>query len=432
MVLISAVAVAGFGVPLALSVRARNYDDALLTLSGEAATAAVVVPGSFERDGDVPELPDAAANIDVSLYGRDGRRVLGEGPITADRHVEEVLRTGAARQDRTDLVVVVPISDNETVAGAIRASIDNSAVTARTLRAWAAMAGLALGVLAIAGVIASRRSRSLALPLAQLRNAADVIGGGGELPVNARSGVPEIDSVHDALAEAATRLNAAMARERELSEDLAHQIRTPLASLRIRLETEQINTTQAGGLVSDALRDVDRLERTIDDVLTLARDSERRREPHPMATLLRETASHWGPRLLAAGRALDLDVEPSLPWVRASPQAIRQILDVLMDNAVIHGAGRVGLAASRLGQGAVVAVSDQGETAVDPARIFLRRNDEARGEGIGLALARRLADAEGLRLIVADPGPGVVFHLVFGGASPMLTDSRRRPSPRAS
>lgn len=423
MLLIAVVAVTGFGLPLALSVRGRNYDDALLTLSNAATTAAAAVPGSFERDGDLPELPDPAANVNVALYGKDGRRVLGEGPKTADARVREVLRIGTAQQSRTDLVVVVPISDHEVVVGAIRTSLDSGAVTSRTLRSWVAMAALALGVLAIAGLLASRRSRSLVHPLAQLRVDADVLGAGGEVPSRDRSGIPEIDEVHDALAQAATRLNAALAREREVTADLAHQLRTPLTSLRIRLETELTSSGDDVGLIDDALRDVDRLEQTIDDVLTLARDAERSREPHPLATLLRETASHWEPRLRAAGRSFELDIEPSLPWVLASPQAIRQILDVLIDNAMIHGQGRVGLAASRLGDGAVISVSDQGRTTVEPAQMFLRRNEDARGEGIGLALARRLAEAEALRLVVADPGPGVVLHLVFGGPAHLPHDT---------
>jgi len=415
MLLVAAMAVAGFGVPLALSVRARNYDDALLTLSNEAATAAVAVPGSFQRDNDIPEIPDPSANIDVALYDTDGRRVLGEGPEIADSHVTAVLQTGTAQQSRADLVVAVPISDEEIVVGAIRTSIDDGAVTARTLRAWAAMAGLATVVLAGAGVLASRRSRSLALPLRELHQDAEVIGAGGEVPTRPSSGISEIDSVHDALAQAATRLNSAMARERELSADLAHQIRTPLASLRLRLETEQLTTSQPAELLEDALRDVDRLEQTIDDVLTLARDSQQPRAPHPLTTLLREAVTYWEPRLRASGRALDLDIEPSLPWVQASPQAIRQILDVLFDNALAHGDGAIGIAATRLGPGAVIAVSDHGTTVVDPAMIFQRRNPDAAGEGIGLALARRIAEAEDLRLVVADPGPGVVFHLAFGG-----------------
>lgn len=415
MLLAAAVAVVGFGLPLAASVRARNYNDTLLTLSAEAASAAVVIPGSFARDNDIPEIPDPESNVDVALYGTDGRKVLGEGPATADVHVQAVLRTGVAEQSRGDLVVVVPISNEEVVVGAVRTSVDEGVVVDRTRRAWAAMAALALGVLAIAGIISARRSRSLTRPLAQLRADADVIGAGGEVTRRPPTGVEEIDSVHEALADAATRLNTAMARERELSADLAHQIRTPLASLRIRLETEPTAVPADTTLVGDALRDVDRLEQTIADILALARDSVRSREPHPLATLLRDAFTFWEPRAGAAGRVLRLDSQASLPWVNASPQAIRQILDILVDNAMTHGEGDIRIAAERLGTGAVVAVSDHGHTVMDPSDIFVRRNEGAAGEGIGLALARRLAIAEDLRLVVADTGPGVAFHLVFGG-----------------
>ena len=425
MLLVAAVAVAGFGVPLALSVQARYRDEALLTLSKEAASAAVAVPGSFVRDQDTPELPDPAADVEVALYGSDGSRIQGRGPAQADATVEALLRGAEAQQPRNELVVAVPISDEEIVVGAIRASMPSSVVTERTRRTWAAMAALALGVLVAAGVVAAVRSRSLALPLAQLRIDAEVVGAGGEVAVRPDTGVVEIDAVHAALAEAATRLIAALARERSLSADLAHQLRTPLASLRIRLETEQVQEGHDAHLLGDALRDVDRLEQTIDDLLRLARDTERAREPHALTTLLCDAAARWGPRLASVGRRLDLDVEPQLSWVDASPGAIRQILDVLLDNALLHGDGVVTLSGSRVGQGTVVAVADHGHTIVDGKEIFVRRSTMAVGSGIGLALARRLAEAEEMRLVLADPGPGVIFHLVFGGRNPIRTQGDR-------
>jgi signal transduction histidine kinase len=418
MLLVAVVAVAGFGIPLAVSVRARYRDEALLTLSEEAATAAVAVPGSFLRDRDTPELPVPAGDVDVALYGTTGDKLQGEGPARADATVEAVLRGGGPQRNRDELVVAVPISHEEVVVGAIRTSMPGSVVTDHTRRTWAAMAVLALGVLAVAGILAARRSRSLALPLAGLRADADVVGAGGEVTVRPDTGLPEIDTVHRALAEAATRLNAALARERSLSADLAHQLRTPLSSLRLRLETEQVADGHGGPLIGGALRDVDRLEQTIDDLLVLARDTERVREPHALTTLLRDAVTRWQPRLAAAGRRLDVDLEPSLPWVEVSPGAVRQILDVLLDNALVHGDGDVALSGARVGQGAVVAVSDHGASTVDAQELFVRRNPAAVGSGIGLALARRLAEAEELRLVLANPGPGVTFHLVFGGRSP--------------
>jgi len=399
MLLSVAVALIGFGIPLAITVAARDRDQALLELSAEAASAAVAVPGSFARDNDLPELPDPAHEIDLALYTTDGRRVLGEGPTEADELVTQVLDTGTSGQDRGLLTVAIPVTEEEHVVGAIRASFPEATITARTRRTWAAMGGLAIGVFAFTAVLALRRSRALAAPLTRLQSDAR------------QTGIDEIDTVDRALREAGHRVNAALARERSFSADLAHQLRTPVASLRLRLENEQLETGHDSELVNDALRDVDRIETTINDIIGLARDITPTGEPHPLATLVREAGERWRPHLAASGRNLDVALEAELPWVTARPEAVRQILDVLIDNAVVHGAGTVRLDATRVGTGAVVAVTDEGSVAIDPDTAFTRRTGQ--GSGIGLALARRLAETEGLRLVLADPGPGVALHLVF-------------------
>jgi len=240
------------------------------------------------------------------------------------------------------------------------------------------------------------------------------------------TGIVEIDTVRTALAESGSRLNGALARERSFSADLAHQLRTPLASLRLRLETEQLRPHRDGGLIEDALSDVDRLQQTIDDLLLLARDSERTREPQALSSLRRDAAARWEPPLAEAGQRLEVLIEGQLPFVEASPSSVRQILDVLLDNALRHGEGAVRLSGARLGQGAVVEVADQGTTVVDQEEIFVRRSLGGAGSGIDLALARRLAEAENLRLVLAYPGPGVTFHLVFRGHRPRAAEGRRR------
>lgn len=415
MLLLAAVAIIGFGIPLALTIQGRDRDEALLELSAAAATAAVAVPGSFARENDLPELPDPAPEMEVGLYTAAGVRLLGSGPDRADRPVAAALRQGSAQQDRDRLVVAIPVSDEEIVVGVIRTSLPNRTVSARTQRSWVAMAGLAAAVFVASALFAAQRSRTLSAPLERLRLDADQVGDGGELLTRHDSGVEEIDAVHSALRDAASRLNGVLARERALSADIAHQLRTPLASLRLRLEIEQTSPGEAADLVDDALRDVDRLERTIDDLVSLARDVRSDSTPRPFATFLHEARRRWEPALAAAGRPLLLDLEPELPWVSARPEAIRQILDVLLDNALTHGDGAVVLSATRVGQGAVAAIKDHGDQVIHPEDVFRRRNHNAAGSGIGLALARRLADAEGLRLFVADAGPGVVFHLACSG-----------------
>lgn len=415
MLLTATFAVVGFGLPLALAVQTLYRDEALLVLSQRAAEAVVAVPATFAADNDPPELPDFGPDILAALYDRGGRRLQGQGPDTADEPVRQALRgAGATRAD--ELVVAVPVSDAEQVVAAVRVSTPVDAVVTRTRRTWAAMAGLAALVLAAAGMIAAVRSRSLAHPLAQLRDDAVAVGAGDQLPVRGDSRVPEIQAVRAALMIAAGQLSAALERERAFSADLAHQLRTPLTSLRLRLETEQLSPSEPALLINELLHDADRLEQTVDDLLLLARDTSGPRPMSALATPVREAGQRWTPALAAAGRTLIVELEPHLPWVAVSPAALRQVLDVLLDNALRHGQGLVTLSAARVGAGAVVSVSDQGTRRLDPDTVFVRRAGAASGSGIGLALARRLAEAEDMRLVLADPGPGPAFHLVLRSA----------------
>lgn len=414
MLLVATVAVTGFGVPLALSVRTTYRGEALLGLSEEASRAAVVISPSFARNHDIPELPPAGTDTHVALYDVNGRRLVGQGPATADASVIGALRGATGSRQGHDLVVAIPVSENETVVGAIRASQPSTVVARRTTRTWLAMGVLAAAILGATSMLAARRSRALSRPLWELRDDADVIGAGGEVPTRQPSGIDEIDTIHSAIVDAATRLNSTLARERAFSADLAHQLRTPITSLRLRLETLQLNLGPGGDQLDGSLGDLDRLEQTINDLLTLARDTEPTREPHPLGTMLRQAHEQWEPNVVAAGREFTLDLKPLLPWTDASPAAIRQIIDILIDNSLKHGRGDVLLSARRVGNGAVVAITDQGDIALDPAQIFIRRSADSTGTGIGLALAKRLAEAEDLRLVLADPGPGATFHLILG------------------
>lgn len=413
MLLTAVAALLGFGLPLALAVQTLYRDEALLLLSQRAAEAAVAVPGSFAREADAPELPDLGPDLDVALYDRKGQRLQGVGPVTADAPVQRALRGSSARQRHAALVVALPISDSERVVAAVRVSTSEDTVIGRTRRTWAAMSALAALVLAGAGLLAAERSRRLARPLGQLRDDAELLGTEGMLAARADSGMPEVDAVRAALADAALRLAAALDRERALSADLAHQLRTPLTSLRLRLENEALEAAAGQTLLDDLLLDVERLERTIDDLLSLARETITDRPLHQLGTSLREAGERWAPVLRSAGREFALETDPHLPWVSVAPAALRQVLDVLLDNAMRHGDGPITLTARRVGAGTVVAVTDQGTQVLDPEQVFVRRGPTARGSGIGLALARRLAEAEGMRLVLAEPGPRPAFHLVL-------------------
>jgi signal transduction histidine kinase len=123
---------------------------------------------------------------------------------------------------------------------------------------------------------------------------------------------------------------------------------------------------------------------------------------------------------LARRRTLDLVIEPGLPAAAATTAVLDQVLDVLVSNALEHGAGTVTVAARTAGGGVAVDVRDEGG-GFDPAVLagaFRRRNPRARGNGIGLALVRDLAESIGARLTVAEPGPGPTVTLLLPQSSP--------------
>jgi signal transduction histidine kinase len=167
-----------------------------------------------------------------------------------------------------------------------------------------------------------------------------------------------------------------------------------------------------------AIAQTDRLEATIDELLALARDTHAVSAPLDLDALFAAVREQWHGPLAVAGRPLRLARDADVQPVRASTIAVRQIIDVLVGNAVEHGAGAITLRARRVGDGVAIDVSDEGAGIVgDPAEVFRRRSGDEPGRGIGLALARSLAEAEGGRLVLSRAGAQPVFTLVFASAS---------------
>ena len=134
------------------------------------------------------------------------------------------------------------------------------------------------------------------------------------------------------------------------------------------------------------------------------------------ATLLRDAAAEWTEDLTKRGRALKVIVEDDLPAPVVAEPAIREIVRVLVSNAAEHGAGTVTVAARSSAPGAVVIqVSDEGLASLDARRVFDRRSHG--DHGVGLALARSLAEAEGARLVLERSGPAPMFAIVIPTAA---------------
>jgi signal transduction histidine kinase len=164
--------------------------------------------------------------------------------------------------------------------------------------------------------------------------------------------------------------------------------------------------------LEDLLPTLDRLEMTVEDLLHLARDADVDRSPLDAAKLLSDVRKQWQQSLADRGRPLEIVIETNLPTPIVAEPALREILQVLISNAEHHGAGAVTVAARSSASGAVVLeVQDEGAGMVDPQRVFERRKHG--NHGVGLALARSLAEAEGARLVLEHAGPSPVFAMVI-------------------
>jgi signal transduction histidine kinase len=393
-----------FGLPLAFAVT-RIYRDEELVRVLRLATAATQTIGPHIDPADPPELP-AVAGTTVSLYDAGGRLAAGRGPSSGDPAVRQALggRVGQATRNGR-LVVAVPIARSEHVVGVLRADRSNGVVHRRVRSAWLIMAAIATAVLALATAIGVLLARRIARPVDALTGAVRRLGDGDFSTRAPHSGVPELDAAADALDLTAGRLGDLVDRERAFSADASHQLRTPLTALRLDLEV---------GNTARALQQVDRLQETIATLLDAARDGGGQRTPVALEPLLRELEITWSGPLAAAGRPLRVVCPDGLPSVTAAEGAVRQILLVLTENALVHGAGPVQISARATSTAVAVDVSDHGPGVVgDVEAIFQRGTSSTTGTGIGLSLARSLATADGGRLVLQHGGPEPTFTLLL-------------------
>jgi signal transduction histidine kinase len=209
--------------------------------------------------------------------------------------------------------------------------------------------------------------------------------------------------------------------------DAAHELRSPIASLRTQLEVATHLNEPAP--IPDLAVEVDRLGRLVDDLLLLARADEgdpglRHREPVELTALLHEA--------VPAGARVRVRVSPGSPlWTVADRSALRRVLDNLVANGVRYASSKVELSAKRAdADRLVVTVTDDGPgiPAADRDRVFDRftRLDDARtrdsgGAGLGLAIVRELVRMHSGTVTLSDAGPGLRVAISLPMAPPPST-----------
>ncbi len=391
------------GIPLAIAAHASILDSEVVKLHSDAASTLpeVAVPFDLRALARVAEEPDSPPPF--AIYDADGRLRFGEGPVAGDRAVIGALAGITTSTTDGAIVVGTPITDStEHIVGVLRMSASMATVDRRSRTAWGVMVGVALLALALGWLIGRRLARSMAAPLSELAAAAGRLADGGVVQLAQASGIAEIDTLAGALTTSSQRTSDALARERQFSADVSHQLRTPVTGLRLRLEAARADADPA--VIDQALDDLGRLQTTIDHLVTYARDSVPVSTTSCLDLAIDRAAERWHHRVRAAGRLLLVATdEPG--EVIASSASIDQVLDVLVDNALHHGRGVIELRVRRIAGGHALDVADEGEGIPPGQSEEIFRRGHGVGTGIGLALARSMIDAEGGRLLLSNLAP---------------------------
>jgi signal transduction histidine kinase len=404
-VLAALVATALFALPLGIAVMQYYRDDTKADL--ERAADAVALAVSHELNAGLPPVlprPDNDDEAEVGIYTAGGRLLAGHGPAvagSAERRAASATVDVVVEQEGEEVVLAVPVLSGSRVTGVVRAARPMSELRLRVVLTWLGMGGLAGAAIGVSWLLARRFTTRLVRPLEELAAAAGQLGDGDFTARSPRAGIPEIDQVGETLDATATRIGETLERERAFSAEASHQLRTPLTGLRLQLEAA-LETPAADpyAAIRAGIASADRLERTIEDLLALGRERRAPRAELDLGALLDEVRQAGEALLQPQGRALRI-VRDDPPPAHVAAAAVRQVLGVLLDNAATHGRGTVTVVARDAGDALAIDVTDEGPDLgeTDPFATA------PTGHGIGLRLARGLAEAEGGRLRLSRPAP---------------------------
>ncbi len=438
-------------VPLGLLTASQDrrdfHDETLAT----ATTVADVAEEHLDDHTTGAPLARATAELRrrgdlIGVYDAAGRWVAGAHviPGVSGALVGRVLAGSQTTQytsgDR--FVVVTPVLRDESSArvGVVVLSRSTEPVDHRIARVWAWLALVSAAGLLAAAFIATALARWVGGPLGALEAAAHRLGAGDfGARAPAAAGPREVRRLSANFNRMAARLESLVEGHQAMMADVSHQLRTPLAALRLRLDVlAQEVPDQLGDELADAQDEVARLSRMVDGLLAVARAENVTSPPVPVSVqaVIRDRSAAWRPA--AEEKSVQLGVTAHEPvTARMGEGHLEQILDNLLANALeaLPVGGHIRVSADSTGSRIQVVVADDGPGMTPQQRRgAFRRFVTATpgGTGLGLAIVHRLVTSDGGTAELSDtPGGGLTVTLDLP-AAPRERTTRRAGVPSAA
>jgi signal transduction histidine kinase len=374
-----------------------------------------------QRAGEQVRVYNTSRRVVVSTDGRD--LTVPASQLTAALHGRTVVHTTADHRLR----VIAPVTGDRGVAivGAVVLSRSTDELEERVSVLWAWLITVAAAGLAAAAVAAIMLARWVGRPLSALDGAAQRLGGGAlDTRSSAGHGPPEVRRLAQNFNTMAGRLESLVHGNRAAMADVSHQLRTPLAALRLRLDVLSQDTDPATAEeLAGAQGEIARLSHLVDGLLAVARAESVVAKPASTRVdeVIRDRVAAWRP--VAEEREVTLSYPDDGPvWAMTGDGHLEQVLDNLLANALdaVPAGGQVRISAMCDLSGVSVVVADNGPGMSPRQRdMAFRRffSDTPGGAGLGLAIVHRLVTANGGSAALSDTPDGgltVTLHLLPG------------------
>ncbi|AKK29775.1 ATP-binding protein [Mycobacterium sp. EPa45] len=425
LVVLLLLAVTALAVPLALSLADRRTselaaerDRQLAALADEAAVVGAPLQQVVERYHDVYREGVLVVDADQKILAAHGLTSSDPGVSSALDHALVDAPTSPWSRiwpwDRRVVLATAGVRRDGELIGAVVAAVDTSVAARAIAVAWLWVVVGAVVLLMLAVLVARGLTRWVLRPVTGLEQAVAAMTEGVAGPPANVAGPPELRHFTAAFNRMSQVVRASLERQRRLVADASHQLRNPLAAVRLRADTLEESVTESGQSTYDSMTaELDRLENLLHQLLRLARAEEisgtRKAglssavtDSTDLADVIGERLTFWQPVADRRNQLLhNLCPQPG-PAVQLARHDVEQLLDIAIDNGLRYAGEGAAISASAVQteDRVELIVSDDGVGLDEPERSmaatrFWRGRRDTAGTGLGLAIAAEITAGHG-------------------------------------